>query len=65
LHRRIQAWITSQPRVLVRLDGVQGFLVAAKSQPELPGFQRAPEVTDPALTGSAMSALPLIGNPKD
>jgi hypothetical protein len=36
-----------------------------KSQPELPGFQGALEVTDPALTGSAMSALPLIGNPQD
>jgi hypothetical protein len=36
-----------------------------KLQPELPGFQRAPEVTHPALVGSAMSALPLIGKPQD
>jgi hypothetical protein len=37
----------------------------AKSQPELPGFGCTPEVTHPALAGSAMSALPLIGKPKD
>jgi HB1, ASXL, restriction endonuclease HTH domain len=35
-----------------------------KSRPELPGFHGALEVTHPALTGSAMSALPLIGNPR-
>jgi len=38
---------------------------SAKSEPELPGFERAPEVTHPALVGSAMAALPLIGKPQD
>jgi hypothetical protein len=36
-----------------------------KSQPELPGFRGAAEVTDPALVGSAMFALPLIRKPQD
>jgi hypothetical protein len=35
-----------------------------KSQAELPGFGLAPEVTDFLWRSSAMSALPLIRNPK-
>jgi hypothetical protein len=44
---------------------VKNLSKSAKSQPELPGFGRTPEVTHPALAGSATSALPLIGKPKD
>ena len=38
---------------------------SAKTQPELPGFGWAAEVTDPALASSAMFALPLIYKPQD
>jgi hypothetical protein len=38
---------------------------SGKFQPELPGFGWAPEVTHPALVGSAMSALPFIRKPQD
>jgi hypothetical protein len=43
----------------------KNFSKSAKSQPELPGFRGAPEVTGPALVGSAMSVLPFIRKPQD